>query len=116
MCATCLLSSGFDDHDLHFRAYHQKGWITGHIPVDYTEDRTRKKGYERAGGAVAQDMKRLHGEAVAWWKRRRAQSPLNVNSRWNKTSNTHDEFRLIDDPDWHPSCNLIKAPKVPLPA
>ena len=36
---TRFFGGGDDDHEMNLRAYARHGWISGHVPIDYTEER-----------------------------------------------------------------------------
>jgi glycosyltransferase involved in cell wall biosynthesis len=87
------------DHDLNYRAYQQRGWVSGFVPVDHTEDRWRMM----AGGTDS-TMKGLVQDYIQWFKARRGRSAV-ADSRWSAASGSHNQQRIINDAAWHPDCS-----------
>jgi len=50
---TRFFGGGDDDHEMNLRAYARHGWVSGHAPIDYTEERCcRSPAMREDGGAL----------------------------------------------------------------
>ena len=89
---------GDDEHDMNTRAWEQHGWVSGHAPVDATEERCCRSG--KQGG----DVERERGE---WWERQRLLALLGGRGRREKSlrlPGNHDEDRRIVAADFSSVC------------
>ena len=50
--------AGNDEHDMNLRAYAGHGWVSGHAPIDYTEERCCRSAVTREDGGAAMDRYR----------------------------------------------------------
>jgi glycosyltransferase involved in cell wall biosynthesis len=89
----------YDDHELNWRAYHQRGWISGFLPIDYTEERCCRS-------KSSDSNKILEKQYVDWFYKRRDNhtSYLAPNETYTR-SNTHNTRHAIQDAAWHKLCS-----------
>lgn len=89
---------GNDEHDINTRAWEQYGWVSGHAPVDATEERCCRSG--KVAGQV--DKKR-----VEWQQKRRIRRVFGM---WGhgikhvRFPGDHDENRKIETADFFSVC------------
>ena len=95
---------GDDDMDMNLRAYARHGWVSGHAPVDYTEERCCRSPAARADGGA------LDAEYRAWLLQRRQAAKDDVAGgvfgapRTLYKQDGHDEDRRVESAAFHPAC------------
>lgn len=89
---------GNDDHDMNTRAWEQHRWVSGHAPVDATEERCCRSG--KVGGAVDR-------ERNEWWERQQVRALFEERGRRKnrvRVPGDHDEDRRIEWADFFSAC------------
>ena len=63
---TRFFGGGDDDHEINLRAYARHGWVSGHAPIDYTEERCcRSPAIREDGGALTARYREWLGKRMA---------------------------------------------------
>ena len=74
------------DHDFNMRAYSQKKWKSGYLPIPFTESRCCRSPYDLA-------ERQYFEKYVSWWKSRRDQMKVPRHA-WD-FGVSHDEIRSL---------------------
>jgi hypothetical protein len=93
-----------DEHDMTLRAYESHGWVSGHAPVDYIEERCCRSPVARADGCA------FVAEYRSWLLQWRQTAKVDVAGgvfgapRTLYVQSGHDEDRRVEPAAFHPAC------------
>ena len=109
---TRFFGGGDDDHEMNLRAYARHGWVSGHAPVDYTEERCcRSPAIRKDGGALTARYRE-------WLSKRRADKQADASSGAYGAAfeaflqSEHDANRTIEDDAFWKGCGARRKRKV----
>ena len=101
---TRFFGGGDDDHEMNLRAYARHGWVSGHAPIDYTEERCcRSPAIKEDGGALMARYREWLGKQMAD-KQADARSGAFGAAFGAFVQGGHDANRIIEDDSFCKGC------------
>ena len=100
--------AGNDEHDMNLRAYAGHGWVSGHAPIDYTEERCCRSAVTRQDGGAATDRYRH------WLRERLARMKADPSlgafgaPPHAFVQDGHDEVRAIESGAFWEGCGVMR--------
>ena len=109
---TRFFGGGDDDHEMNLRAYARHGWVSGHAPIDYTEERCCRSPVMRGdGGALTARYREWLGKRMDD-KQADASSGVYGAAFEAFVQSGHDANRTIEDDAFWKGCGASRKSRL----